>query len=71
MTDVDSLKTCVLDPSAWHMRGDEKTIAGQFMEHSGLRAEKADQDRLGGKMLMHELLRWESKDRQAQGYGRV
>lgn len=62
----ENLKTIVLDPSAWHQRGDEKTIADQFMQHSGMQCEKADNDRLGGKMLMHELLRWDPKPTKAK-----
>jgi len=51
----------VLDPSAWHQRGDEFTISEQFGQYSGLVARKADNDRLGGKTLMQECLRWRSK----------
>lgn len=48
----------VLDPSAWHNRGDEFTIAQQFEKCSGLQPRPADNDRLGGKILMQEVLRW-------------
>ena len=51
----------VLDPSAWHQRGDEFTIAEQFAQYSGLTPRKADNDRLGGKILLQECLRWRSK----------
>ncbi|MFZ2196996.1 MAG: hypothetical protein WAV13_04635 [Thermodesulfovibrionales bacterium] len=51
----------VLDPSAWSSRGDEFTIAQQFEQYSGLVPRKADNDRLGGKILMQEVLRWRSK----------
>lgn len=57
----EDLKTFELDPSAWQQRGDEKTIAQQFMEVSGIRANQADNDRLGGKMLIHEMLRWKPR----------
>ena len=53
-----------LDPSAWQQRGHEFTIAQQFEE--GWKKVvgkyppiiKADNDRLGGKMLVHDYLRW-------------
>ena len=54
----EKLETFELDPSAWQKRGDEKTIAQQFMEISGIQAHQADNDRIGGKMLFHEMLRW-------------
>ena len=54
----EDLKTFELDPSAWQQRGDEKTIAQQFMEQSGIRANQADNDRIGGWMHFRELLRW-------------
>lgn len=57
----EHLETFELDPSAWQRRGDEKTIAEQFMEISGIQAHQADNDRLGGKMLLHEMFRWKQK----------
>ena len=59
--DLDSLKLTVLDPSAWARRGEEKTIVQQATEASGLRFERADNDRLGGKLWLHEMLRWKPK----------
>lgn len=56
----------VLDPSAWQNRG-VKTIADQFIETwkevfgKSPRIEKADNDRLGGKMLIHDYLRWKPR----------
>lgn len=47
-----------LDPSAWGKRGEEKTLAEQIIEATGMPFEKADNDRIGGKSLMHEYLRW-------------
>lgn len=47
----------VLDPSAWGNRGDEATIAQQFADGSKLVPRKADNDRLGGKLLMQEFIR--------------
>ncbi len=57
----EGLKTFELDPSAWQQRGDEKTIAQQFMEASGILPHRADNDRIGGKMLFHEMLRWKPR----------
>ena len=48
----------VLDPSAWGNRGDEQTIAEQVSDHLGITPRKADNDRIGGKLLLQEYLRW-------------
>lgn len=56
----------VLDPSAWGHRGDEKTIMEQFAEASGFNPRKADNDRISGKILIHEFLRWAPKDNKEQ-----
>ncbi len=56
-----SIKDVVLDPSAWQTRGDPKQIYIQFQEASGMRVTKADNDRLGGKMLLHEYFRWKPR----------
>ena len=58
----ENLVETTLDPSAWQERGHGKTIADLFMEGSGLIPSKADNDRLGGKALVHEFLRWEPRD---------
>lgn len=57
----ENLKTPILDPSAWSSRGDEKQIAEQFAEHYGEEPIKADNDRIGGKILFHDMLRWNQK----------
>jgi len=59
--ELESLKQVVLDPSAWQNRGDELTIADQFSKWSGFYPKKADNDRLGGKQLLHDMLRWKPK----------
>src|SRR5271157_3433792 len=48
----------VLDPSAWGHRGDEYTIAEQVMQYTGMSPKKADNDRISGKLLLQEYLRW-------------
>lgn len=55
-----------LDHSAWQNRG-VKTVADQFIEtwkdvtKKSPRIEKADNDRIGGKMLIHDYLRWKTR----------
>jgi hypothetical protein len=56
-----SIRLSLLDPSAWAKRGDQKTIHIQIEEATGLKWEKADNDRIGGKLWMHEMLRWKQK----------
>jgi len=56
----ENLKTPVLDPSAWQERGTE-TISDQFIKWSGFYPKRADNDRLGGKQLLHDFLRWKPK----------
>lgn len=56
-----NLVEMVLDPSAWQDRGLPYTIADQLMEVSGMDFGRADNDRLGGKHLIHEYLRWQPK----------
>jgi hypothetical protein len=58
---ANAIRIAVLDPSAWARRGEEKTIAIQITEATGIRWEKADNDRIGGKLWMHEMLRWKNK----------
>lgn len=51
-----------LDPSAWAQRGSPETIAAQLSRVTGWTdIEQADNDRLGGKMLVHEFLRWKER----------
>ena len=68
----EPIKRVVLDPSAWQDRGDPATIAQQFMKASNFRiVEKAHNDRIGGKQLLHEYLRWEPRPPRyvpAEGY---
>lgn len=48
----------VCDPSAWGERGEDKNLSDQIMDATGWQIEKATNDRIGGKVLIHELLRW-------------
>jgi hypothetical protein len=54
----EDIKDIVLDPSAFGHRGDEKTIDEQFADSFGRPARRADNDRIGGKLLIQEYLRW-------------
>lgn len=50
-----------MDPSAWKDEGHEFNIAEQIMAATEMQWVKANNDRLAGKLLIHELLRWEPK----------
>ena len=54
----EEITDIVIDPSAFGHRGDEFTIAEQFSQHFGRAARPADNDRIGGKLLMQDYLRW-------------
>lgn len=51
----------VLCRSAWQNRGDDFTPQEQFTRYSGLTARMADNDRIAGKLLFQEYLRWSPK----------
>ena len=51
----------VLCRSAWQNRGEELTQQEQFTKYSGLTARMADNDRIAGKLLIQEYLRWRDK----------
>lgn len=48
----------VLDPSAWQNRGDDKNIAQQVIQASGIRFDQATNDRIAGANVIRELLRF-------------
>jgi hypothetical protein len=58
----ENIRAVVIDPSAAKQHGHEKTIKQQVEEIFGHPIESADNDRLGGKMLLHELLRWQQHE---------
>lgn len=59
--ELDNIVAKVLDPSAWQKRG-TKTVAEQVIEATEWSDwEPADNDRIGGKMLVHEFLRWQPR----------
>lgn len=53
-----NIAAAVIDPSANQNRGQDKTIFDEVSEALKMKLELADNDRIGGKMLIHELLRW-------------
>lgn len=57
----EELLDVALDPSAWGDRGDEFNIAQQFQQVSGLIPRKADNNRISGKLLVQEMLRWKPR----------
>lgn len=54
----EEFKDVVLCRSAWQNRGEEFTQEQQFTKYSGLRARMADNDRIMGKLMLQEYLRW-------------
>jgi hypothetical protein len=67
----ENIVEMVLDPSAWQDRGLPYTIADQLMEVTGFNFSRADNDRLGGKHLIHEYLRCSEKPPRKDIIGQV
>ncbi len=65
LSQSDNLVDIVIDPSAKQKRGDEKTIFEQvyesFSPQLGGLLHTADNDRIGGKLLCQEFLRWKTR----------
>jgi hypothetical protein len=59
-----NIKCVVLDKSAWANRGEKKQIWQQFQEASGMSPVQSDSDRISGKLLLHEYLRWAPRNLQ-------
>jgi hypothetical protein len=57
----DKLTDIVLCRSAWQSRGEELTQQEQFTKYSGLIARQAENDRVIGKLLVQEYLRFEDR----------
>lgn len=62
-SDLDRIKRVALDPSAKQKHGDPASILQQFTDASGYVPDMADNDRISGKMLLHEYFRWSDKPR--------
>lgn len=63
LSEGEDYKDIVLCGSAWQNRGDEQTIAENFKKYSGLTARPANNDRIAGKLLVQEYLRWKEAPR--------
>lgn len=62
--DLSQIKSVIVDPSAWKNEGHEQSIIQQIatgLHELGPVVEKADNSRLSGKLLIHDLLRFESQ----------
>jgi hypothetical protein len=62
----ESLKDVVLCKSAWQNRGEEFTQHELFAKYSGLTATQAENDRILGKLLIQEYLRFEDKIKEPE-----
>lgn len=60
---------CVLDPSAFAKRGEDYSLSELISLYSGVQFRKASNDRIGGKNLLQEYLRW--KPRQLRQVERI
>jgi len=64
LSDLAQIKSVIVDPSAWKNEGHEQSIIQQIISglfQLGERVEKADNNRLSGKLLIHDLLRFEAQ----------
>jgi hypothetical protein len=59
--EIGEIVDVVMCQSAFKDRGDPKKISEQFEEHSELRARPADNERISGKLLLQDFLRWKPK----------
>ncbi len=59
----ENIRRVGLCHSAFANRGDEYTIAQRFKEYAGIEPFNSGRDRVGGKSLIHEFLRWKPLDR--------
>lgn len=66
---IPNVVHAVVDPSAEKHLGEPKTIKQQIEEHLGMWCEKAINDRIGGKLLVHEYLRFNPKKAAPQPGG--
>lgn len=60
LSDGEDIRLVTLCHSAWQERG-QGTIASLFTSFSGYEPNKSSRDRLGGRMRVHEYLRWRPK----------
>jgi hypothetical protein len=55
----EQLTDITMCQSAWQKRGEELTIMEHFVKFSGLKPRQAENDRLAGKIMVQEYLRWQ------------
>lgn len=56
-----NIKTRLIDPSTNRSTAGEKSVKQQIEEATGVIWEDADNDRISGRLLMHEYLRWKER----------
>jgi hypothetical protein len=61
ISESETYADVVLCRSAWQNRGEQLNQAEQFVKYSGLTPRLADNDRIAGKLLIQEYLRWREK----------
>lgn len=54
----ENIRSVGLCHSAFADRGEEHTLAQQFNKYAGIEPTNSGRDRIGGKMLVHDFLRW-------------
>lgn len=59
----ENIRRVGLCHSAFANRGEEFTLAQQFQKYSGFEPFNSGRDRIGGKSLIHEFLRWKPLER--------
>jgi len=61
----ENIVDIVIDPSSMQNRGQDQTIFEQFVTQTGWSQTRlADNDRIGGKSLVHEFLRWNQRPKR-------
>jgi hypothetical protein len=63
MSEAEHIKGVILCHSAFAHRGEPQTIAEQFETASGFAPINGGRDRIAGKLLAHEYLRWKQKSK--------
>jgi hypothetical protein len=61
----ENIRRVGLCHSAFANRGEEFTLAEQFGHYAGISPVSSGRDRVGGKMLFHDFLRWKPLERSA------
>jgi len=59
-----NIKTRIIDPSTNRSTAGEKSVKQQIQDATGENWEDADNDRVSGRILMHEYLRWKIRPKR-------